>query len=54
MNDHDYRFYPWSGFAQINQRIFDWVVQEQVFTFSALNAILSYIRYILAFGIELL
>ena len=54
MNDHDYLFYPSSGLAQIPQHISHRVVPERVYAFATLNAILFYIRYIVAFGTELL
>ena len=54
LNDYDYPFYPRSGFVQIAQHISHRVVPERVFAFAALNAILFYIRYILAFRTDLL
>ena len=54
MGDHDYLFYLRSGFAQITQYISHWVVLDRVYVFSTLNAVLFYVRYILAFKTEML
>ena len=43
ISDRGYLFYPWSR-----------VVPERVYALVALNEILSYIRYVLAFRTELL